>query len=1022
MSSTKEPAKRPSKPFNGNPDVVNNYEGYHPLSASALAEQTHRLNVIAYDEDVASTFQQRSFRPLVFCIVMMLVFLFIVVWQILIGNCQISLLCRYIDESSRFDTKYRFRTFDFKVPSFYVWLGITSGSAAMLVGSFQLLIQNSKPVHSKKISFVMALVKQSSAIILMYHYLILILPTTTLVFVFGFTMNWNVAGSFSLGVTVCMLGNQIATHLHVRTVSKLASGWLDRSTTLPQLLSFATYKAAIICIFIYALFSISTSAVYLMYIDLRAAVAFAGGGSLVLLLTRVSNTALFESTMSAFALKPPYRASLPPNVITVISSNIVASSGILADLFVSFTISAVTTALAGASMPYFSQNQFATCVFNHLYIDSICGPFGYPYALSHAFYICVRRNLYFEYPFLSESSSASMFVATPFVLVATSVLVYLLCWPLLCFRLGQNLDGENIDQDSLLCTFLSRYNRTVVLTSCMLIVASAAVFFGLFGLSSEFQSSKSFAGGNQFPKLVLDGSSTQCVLDMDGSNAVQIPKGAIMRKEPYRPLLVTGRSVGEAAETGRRLFGCSCIGIIFGTVVVLFYTQLNFQRQSNDGTSGVMSSIFRNVSISFVTQAPLLGLLAILLISSYELYGAYGVGIAVIGYVSVSTASTLLQMTGRVLTNIRNILVVTHLCDSEDAIPEIGIEISSTATTAGNVVNNCSAALVCVIAIFGTMLQSGLWPSPRDLVGTTSDPPLTLIASSDSTEISTILSVAGALLGAIGSVTIWAILNIGVDRTASGIYVARKALSFSDLQVWPKIVGRLLRLTMLENSAVLFLGLLWPSIVGFGLGAHSLVAMLTTATTTSFVTAGMLNHLGVTVVDGVPNDVGKIVREIRLGTSPAFHSLMKVWVTLGLVMSTAMDHDARRGWIGLIIFLVSGAILCLITWRNHVRYGKILEFGGIRDEPNKWEGPGVRVSPFFEDGNTVHLDWMGIGSELRERLKVRGIRRGRTGIDGITDSNNEERRSTGSQRTIFPRQRKHTVAGLTRDESRDKVQ
>lgn len=1006
MTSTNGLSKRPSEKRSVNDsDIVRPYGGYHPISASALAEQTHRTNEIGYDENVASTFQRKSFLPVVLCSVMLLAFFFILAWQILIGNCQISLLCRLVDGSSRFTSRYRFRTFDFKVPSYYVWLGITSGSAALLVASILLLILKSNYIHSKKISFIMAFIKQSSAIILAYHYLVLILPTVTLVLVFGFSMNWNIAWSFFLGVTVCMLGNQVATQLHVKAVSKLASVWLDRSKSISQLFSYTTFKAAIICISIYALFSISTSALYLMYTDLPAASAFSGGSALVLLITRVSNTALFEANVSAFALKPPYRAKLPPNVVTVLSSNILAVSGVMTDLFVSFAISVLTTALTGSSMPYFSQNQLATCIFNHLHIDKTCGPFGYPQTLSHASYICNSRNFYFDYPFLSESASASIFVATPFVLVASSMLVYFLCWPLLCFRLRHNVDGERIDHDSFIEVFSGRYCRIVALTACMLIVASAAVCFGLFGPSSKFQNSNSFGAANRFPKILLDGSPTQCLPDTEGP-IIHIPKGGIRSDGPYEPLLVTGRSLGEAAETGKRLFACNCFGIIFGTITVLFYTWLNTQRESIDKRSGVMSSRFKNISFNFLTQTPAIGLIVIVLISSYELYGAYGVGIAAIGYVSVSTSSTLFLMTGRMMTNVRNVLIVTHLFDSEeDNFREIGIDFSSTATAAGNIINNCSSVMVCSITIFATMLQAGLWFSPRDLVGSTVSAPSKLLSSPNDADLSSILVIAGALLGAIAPVVVWAVSNLGVDRSASGIFVARKVLGCDDLLIWPRIIGRLLRLTMLENSCVLLLGLLWPAIVGFGLGAHSMIAMLIIATSTSFVAAGITNDSEVTTVDGVPNEVGRVVREVKFGTSPAFQALMKIWVTLGLVMSTAMNHNAKKWWIGLIIFVISGVILGFISWRNHIRYGKILEFGGIRDEPEKWEGPGVQVSPFFEDGNTMHLEWMGIGSELRERLRSLGLRRGRFGIDRVVDSENGNRRHTDAQKTNFPRRR-----------------
>lgn len=1012
MTSTNGLAKRPSgKRSVNNSDIVRPYEGYHPISASALAEQTHRINEIGYDENVASTFQRKSFRPVVFCSVMLLAFFFVLVWQILIGNCQISLLCRLVDKSSRFTSRYRFRTFDFKVPSYYVWFGITSGSAALLVASILLLILKSDHIHSKKISFIMGLIKQSSAIILTYHYLVLILPTVTLVLIFGFSMNWNIAWSFFLGVTVCMLGNQVATQLHVKAVSKLSSVWLDRSMSILQLFSYTTFKAAIICISIYALFSISTSALYLMYTDLPAASAFSGGSALVLLITRVSNTALFEANVSAFTLKPPYRANLPPNVVTVLSSNILAVSGVLTDLFVSFAISVLTTALTGSSMPYFSQNQLATCVFNHLHIDKTCGPFGYPQTLSHASYICNSRNFYFDYPFLSESASASIFVATPFVLVASSMLVYFLCWPLLCFRLKHNVDvdGERIDQETFLETFSVRYYRIVALTACMLIVASAAVCFGLFGPSSQFQNSKSFGGANRFPRILLDGSPTQCLPNTEGP-IIHIPKGGIRSEGPYEPLLVTGRSLGEAAETGKRLFACNCFGIIFGTITVLLYTWLNTQRAPINKRSGVMSSSFKNISFNFLTQTPAIGLIVIVLISSYELYGAYGVGIAAIGYVSVSTSSTLFLMTGRMVTNVRNLLIVTHLFDSEeDNFHEIGIDFCSTATAAGNIVNNCASLMVCAITIFATMLQAGLWLSPRDLVGSTVSAPSKLLSFPDDADLSSILVIAGALLGAIAPVVIWAVLNLGVDRSASGIFVARKVLGHNDLLIWPRIIGRLLRLTMLENSCVFLVGLLWPTIVGFGLGVHSMIAMLVIATSTSFVIAGIMNDSGVTTVDGVPNEVGKVVREVKFGTSPAFQALMKTWVTLGLVMSTAMNHNAKKWWIGLIVFVISGAILGFISWRNHIRYGKILEFGGIRDEPQKWEGPGVQVSPFYEDANTMHLEWMGIGSELREKLRSLGLRRGRFGIDRVVDSENGNRRHIDAQKTNFSRLRTQQV-------------
>lgn len=970
--------------------IGSTYEGYQPISASGLAEQTHRLRELRYDEKVAYLFQRKSFLSVAFCIVLIVAFLFIFVWQILIGNCQISVLCRFYDASSRFNAPYLFRTFDFKVPSFYVWLGLTSGTTALVLVSIQRILFYSEQKYSRKISFTVALIKRASSSIIVYHYLVLVIPAILFVVVLGVFINWRTAGSFSLGITVCTLGNQIITQLNIKDLNKLASASALGSKTLVQIITSATYGAILTCIVVFSLFSMGCSALYMMYVDIRAVSAFTGGCAIVVLSTCVSSTVLFDSLVTAFSFKPPFRAGLPPNVIAVVAANISATSGFLVDLFFSLAISAISTALAGTGMPYFFQNQFALCVFNHLYIDYTCGPFGYPQALSHASYICSSGNLYFEYPFLSESSSVSIFIAVPFVLVASTMLAYVLCWPFLYIRLGHNLERVNGDYSSMLNTIMYQFIQTVILTSCVLVAASAAVCFGFFGTSSSFQSSTGFGSDNKFPRIHLDGTSSQCLPNTTESSLAHLPRGAFFKKDMYDPLLVTGMSVGKATETASRMFACSCIGISLGTIVVLLYTWRH-AHLSVDNRTGMMSWMLQNVVANFLTHCPVIGLTVIMLISSYRLYGPYGVGIASIGYVSSSAGNAILLLVGRALTNIQNVLISTQY-SVDDTLSKVGTVLSAMSTTTANIISNCSAVVVSTSLIFSILHQAGLVISPRSLVGSPDFPPSRLISSLNEMGVTRVVVIGGALLGVAIPIFEWAILVLSTNRSATAAYVTKKSLVYQDLQVWPSIIGRLLRFVILENISVLLLGVSWSIIIGFGLGSRAMVTALVSATTTCFIISGIVNGFGVRTVSCVSDETGKMVQEVTFGTLPGLQASLKAWVSLGFIMSTTMRHDTSRGWIGLIILIVISLLVVLFSLGNHVRYGKVTELGGIQDEPEKWDDPGVKVSPFFDDGNTLDLEWLRVGSELRDKMKLFGMRHGRV-----------ERQTAIEHETIRPR-------------------
>ena len=391
---------------------------------------------------------------------------------------------------------------------------------------------------------------------------------------------------------------------------------------------------------------IGTSAAYLMFADIRSLAGFVAGASLTSLFLRVSGGVFTRATSKTASLMQPQGKSIANSssktskrVATYIGSGVGTVFGLGPDLFESFVAATIATAILGSTLPFFYRDSYAMCVYNHLEIDQYCGPFGYPEQLSYASYICRQNNFYLSYPQLTTWASNTAFIAAPFVLGAAGLLVSFVCTLYVRTSAGNTYRKEEKPDLVQKLRFAIRLN--MLLGSCLLIASSAAIFFGLFGPRSTFQKSSGLGSDGNLIRMELDRTLNNTCLpvslnltDTSAFNPFPIPQGGRYVNGRYRPVNDMGVQIGPANATDRRLFGCAVIGIVLGVFMTgfcsVYFTAEAFaptQRVAKAVKFGTVATVVQGLGNGLLGSFPPTICLLVGVVSSYALYGAYGIGI-----------------------------------------------------------------------------------------------------------------------------------------------------------------------------------------------------------------------------------------------------------------------------------------------------------------------------------------------------------------------------------------------------------
>lgn len=117
------------------------------------------------------------------------------------------------------------------------------------------------------------------------------------------------------------------------------------------------------------------------------------------------------------------------------------------DLLAALSAEIVATVVPAASLYFFYASSYATCIFNHLDLDSNCAAFRAPTVKqSLAASLCRRRDLYTEYPLLAEGESNTVFVAPPFIVGIIGLLATVVT--LVFFYVPKSVNLADISYDS----------------------------------------------------------------------------------------------------------------------------------------------------------------------------------------------------------------------------------------------------------------------------------------------------------------------------------------------------------------------------------------------------------------------------------------------------------------------------------------------------------------------------------------------------------------------------------------------
>ncbi|CDF39232.1 unnamed protein product [Chondrus crispus] len=996
------------------------YSGYTPLTPSDFPFREDKQKHWDAENPVDPTFlvdkTTRSKSLLLCLVVFAIAFLILFVWQILVAKCVVSSLCEKNDASSGPTTDYLFQTFTFRVPSALLWIGLVVGALAFFMAAravYTLLMIDVGPARLLETSM---LLRKVASTVLLHQYAIMVLPTVFVFTLIGAFINWATASCFILGALMALAAGQAGVSIATRGQVRSAAQAVD-DVKAPFKVSYrsgAAISSAVLGIAV-----LVPPALYLMISDVRALAGLAAGSTAASLFVRMANGILTRATNTSATnlcdngdgvIENPQDAHL---IAAYASSGLGAIVGTASDTFASIASAVAGTAILGTSLPFFYRNSLAMCVFNHLYVDQVCGPFGYPQRLSYATYICKEDNLYMKYPDLRTWGSNSAFVALPFVIVAIGILVSLVCtvYPLY----GKYAVSYESQALCVVRGVRITMRRNYVIGYVLFIAASAALCFGLFGPLSEFQSYQGL-GKVKVQRMVLDGSSGQCgekYLNFSGGeevNPVPVPQGGVLKMDHYRPMTVSGRSLGNANSTSWRLFGCLILGVLLAATMTgitcdhfTSATALPTAKVTAFVQSGNLSkAIIQAITNGLIATALQALLVAIALLSSYKLFGAYGTGLTTLGFLCSAGSRTTSTMMNHVAENSNNISCASRMRYWRRTFCEVLSLVSSTTTASNTEFANGASVLTACTLFLAVAHQSGLVPSPRGLVSpeesSSSPSPSVFIANSELLPVSDILVTVSAFLGVLLPFAVAGLLVAASAQATDEVAFESENYTHAEITA-VAFFRRIARLMLLESVIPVTISLFAPVVIGFGFGQRALSGWLMALIPAGYILGTFLTsassswnsadrqvgadltpsellpcenarHMPRLLREGRGRFTSELTSALRDCAGPGLQSLSKFSASMSLVAATVMRPDDDKGWIGGIIlaiiavFLLVFALLKSRWWAQGVSRS-------ARDEAQV-RAPPKQVSPFYEEGPMIDPATVRPGSQVHDALLAIG--------------------------------------------------
>lgn len=951
-----------------------------------------------------------------------LTLLILVIWFFMIGgvgDCKVKRLCDIRDRSSYLTSRSAPKNYEFLVPTKFVWLGMTMGTLCLLVATVFAFSILRKSTGSTGMAETAGRIQTASFRIVSKELLFMLLPILLAFILIGFGPGWRLSGAYFLGAIVTVITSYsavwVSTSGSVRTAAATREGSRDGMK--------AGFRSGMtIGLVMGSTAIIGVSSVYLMFEDVRSLGAFTAGASTVALFSIVyggifAHAANLEETKAITYIGAPQANTwYPRSIARLLSDNVSGIFGGNADCFVSLVGSIAAAAILGSYLPYFYRDPFAMCVFNHLYVDEKCGPFGYPSKLSYASYICKANDYYLQYPRLSVWQSTTLFVALPFMVAAVGVLASVVAAFLVRFPAQQTEEEYTEDESKKARKLLWSVRVNRLITAVIVLGGLFALFFILFGPSSEFQKGVGLSANQNLPFFRLAEDPDACVNAFlkpepgaDYSAAIY-PMGTFSREGRYSPLSTLGSKFGESHQIYWRLFLCACLGVGLGQLIYFLtehFTDESYSRVQRIAAAksygagapiqdGLCSGMLSNAISTFVVMFTIFW--------AFKVFGFYGVAISSVAMLSTLGITMSGLSYGPIMNNAVKIAELSRprlkkeIYENAFALQKLGR--LSVASSKAFATSSSVLAAYSIVAAF--VHESEIAPSPRSVAGSPRILGRVLLNSSSMVDI---YVVASCLIGLVLPFFVVGQLAISHSRACHLGFTQRREeedVTFDDDdQTDASFVDSFSGYALLESVLPTLSVIMPPLIIGFGFGQRALLGMLVFSIGSGYEIASTIsnaagawknaNEIGLSP-DSRRNLVsvtGLIDVPFQDSVGPALNVYMKMTGAIALITAPLMEPDRKNGWIGAVLLAVTAIFFSVYrVWSiRHSRKSardlteeEITTAGVVLPPPKK-------VSPFYVEHPTWNRIEVFPGSQMADAIgdEQNNIRFNPATLPGLSD-------------------------------------
>lgn len=566
--------------------------------------------------------------------------------------------------------------------------------------------------------------------------------------------------------------------------------------------------------------------------------------------------------------------------------------------------------------------------------------------------------------------------------------------------------------------FINRVRLSIVICLLISLIFSAVVCWTMFGSNSSFyKQNAALKSTYRLSNGAEIGSRCRPVQSQSGGNLLELPS-LTLEQRSYQTLDSFGNHFPNAKETSWRLYICFVLGLfapVVLAVVVQFVTCVTrscARRVAENGQFGASSVLIEGLGFSFVCTMISFLCVYILVLSCYRLFGAYGIGICSLGmlamYGPVGALSTL-DVVCRNGDGMINMCSVMTNNDRDKGKEKIGggtlSKLGRVFSAKQRMILNANAGMCLITLVFVIILQSNLYANATQLVGTVTTPPSKHISDVKDIDPMDIYVLTGTIVGMFMPLLYCSIMMFGLARAGRRVYeeIRRQTKekpgllrgtysTIADYDACTNIVRR-------DSNAQLILPwlvtLVPPLIIGFGFGQKALVGMNVGMICSGFFVSGMMScgygvwesaailveHDGFGRKNGKGSRWHQAMRSGRafgemFGKSigPNISVMIGTSATLSIIVIGSMQSTSlKRGWIGLILLLVWMFVMGVVMAKLNGGKGKVrfergsgaIASGAVCED--KMDKVGINtdaVSPFFEEGPSIGVEYVGTESQL----------------------------------------------------------